>query len=310
VLDRLLTRRNLILAVVACAFVLGAAGWLLGGLVWSIVGVVAGPPILLLAVGIYVAFLPEPTVLIAKGRPQQALRLVQRTEREVRQMARKWPSQFRDMLAYRLAEKSDALHALGQDEQALGAADESVAIYQALAAESPAKHTAHLSQAIDSRSRALAGLGQHAEAITAIDTAIRAFRNLAIADPDKYLPVLAEALTCKAGWLADIHLDTEALTTAHEAATIYWHKLPSTRLCVYAARAALLEGEILSRQDRHTDAARMLARGWALADRQQQQETLCSATPAIRAAYHADPEGFSTAWRAETSSEPPSWLES
>ncbi len=194
--------------------------------------------------------------------------------------------------------------------KALHAADESVAIYQALTAERPDKYAADLSRAIDTRSRALAGLGRQAEAIAAIDAAIRTFHNLAIAEPDKYLPVLAEALACKAEWLADIDLDSQALLTAHEATTIYWHKLPSTHLCVHAARAALLEGRLLCSQGRYSDEARMLARGWALADRQQQQEAHTSATPAIRTAYHADPDGFATAWRRETSSEPPGWLQS
>jgi tetratricopeptide (TPR) repeat protein len=309
-LDKFLTRRNVILAEVVAAVVLGAAGWLLAGLVWAIVGVVTGPPVLWLAFGIYGFFEPDPAVLVAKGRPQDALRLVQRTEREARQLARKWPSQFRELLAHKLAHKSDALHALGRDKQALHEADGSVAIYQALAAERPARYTADLSQAIYTQSRALAGLGQHAEAITALDTAIHGFRNHAIAEPEKYLPVLAEALTCKAEWLADIDLNTEALTIAHEAATIYWHNLPSAHMCAHAARAALLAGRLLCCEDRYTEAARMLARGYALADRLQQQEALSSAIPAIRTAYHAEPEYFAAEWRAETRSEPPNWLQS
>lgn len=303
VLDKLLTRRNVIMAEGACAVGMGAAGWLLRGLVWAAVGLVTGLLVPAFAFVIYGFCEPDPAALIAKGRPQDALRLARRTEREARQLARKWPS-FCDVLAYKLGVQSDALHALGQDAEALRAADESVAIYQALAEERPARYAGLLSRAIDTRSRALAGLGQQAEAITTIDAAIRAFRNLAIAEPDKYLPVLAEALACKAEWLADIDLDTEALTNAHEAAAIYWHKLPSTHLCVHAARSALLEGRPLCGQDKYNDAARMLARGWTLADRQQQQEALTSATPAIRTAYHADPNGFVTAWRTEFSRPP------
>jgi hypothetical protein len=52
--------------------------------------------------------------------------------------------------------------------------------------------------------------------------------------------------------------------------------------------------------------ARLLAKGWRLAA--GQQDMLRDATPAIRAAYHADPGHFSAVWHAETGAEPPDWL--
>ncbi len=308
-LDALLTRRNLILASSGCAVALGAAAWLLLGPRWAIAGVLAGPfvPPIIYAVGItYLS--PSPAALLAKGRPEDALRLIQREEASSRRTARAWPGQFREMLAYNLTVKSDALHALHRDRQALSSADESVAIYQALASDRPAKYSPYLSRAIDTRSRALAGLGRQAEAIAAIETAIRMFRNLAVAEPGEYLPVLAEALTCMAEWLADIDNDADALTAACEATDIYWHKLPGPELPAYAARAALLGGRLLCRQARYREAAGLLARGWNLATSKQQHDALSTATPALKTAYRANPDDFTTVWKAETGSKPPGWL--
>jgi tetratricopeptide (TPR) repeat protein len=310
-LDVLLTRRNLILASSACAVALGAAAWLLLGPLWAIAGVLAGlfvPPVVYGVGTTY--FSPSPAALLAKGRPEDALSLIQREEASSRRTARAWPGQFREMLAYNLIVKSDALHALHRDRQALGSADEGVAIYQALASDKPAKYSPYLSRAIDTRSRALAGLGRQAEAIAAIETAIRMFRSLAVDEPDEYLPVLAEALTCMAEWLADIDNDADALTAAREATSIYWHKLPGPELPVYAARAALLAGRLLCRQARYHEAASLLARGWNLATSQQQRYALSTAAPALKTVYHVNPDDFTTVWHAETGSKPPDWLTS
>jgi hypothetical protein len=70
----------------------------------------------------------------------------------------------------------------------------------------------------------------------------------------------------------------------------------------------LLEGELLCGQARCREAARLLAKGWRLAAAQDQDDARRDATPAIRAAYRADPDHFSAAWRAETGTEPPGWL--
>jgi hypothetical protein len=311
-LDTLLTRRNLILAEVACAVGLGAASWLLLGPLWAIAGVLAGPfvpPVaFVIAYLVGTVFLmPQPVTLIAMGRPEDALRRLRREEVSARGLARAWPGQFREVLAYHLVVKSDALHALHRDRQALSSADEGVASYQTLAADKPAKYASYLSRAIDTRSRALGGLGRQAEAIAAIETAIRMFRNLAIAEPDEYLPVLAEALTCMAKWLADIDNDAEALTAARESTDIYW-QLPGPELPTYAASAALLAGRLLCRQSRYREAATLLARGWNLASSKQQHDALSTATPALKTAYHANPDDFTAVWHAETGSKPPDWL--
>jgi hypothetical protein len=80
-----------------------------------------------------------------------------------------------------------------------------------------------------------------------------------------------------------------------------WQRVPSC-----AARAMLLEGDLLCGQARHREAARLLAKGWRLAA--GQQGVLRDAMPAIRSAYHADPDHFSVVWQAETGAEPPDWL--
>jgi hypothetical protein len=136
--------------------------------------------------------------------------------------------------------------------------------------------------------------------------AVRLYRNLAAAEPAKYLPVLAECLTCEADWLADLELLADALAEVHEATDICQDKLPWQQVPSCAARAMLLEGDLLCGQARHREAARLLAKGWRLAA--GQQDMLRDATPAIRAAYHADPDHFSAVWQAETGAEPPDWL--
>lgn len=180
-LEALVIRRNAILACTACAIALAAAAWLLLGLLWAIAGIVAGYflPMVVYGVGI-TYFTPSPATLIAEGRPEYALKLLQRHEASERRTAKAWPSQFAEVLAHSLLVKSDGLHALHHDEQALRSADEGVAIYRTLAADRPAKYSPHLACAIDTQSHRMASLGQLAEAINAIQISIRLFRNLAI----------------------------------------------------------------------------------------------------------------------------------
>jgi tetratricopeptide (TPR) repeat protein len=302
-------RRRLILAMVVSVAALGAGGWLVLGPLWAIAGVAVGYvlPAVVMGVG-STYFSPSPVALISQGQPEDALRQLQRGEASSRRLAKNWPSQFREMLAYNLIVKSDALHALHRYGQALHSADEGVTIYQALTADNPAKYLPYLSRAIDTRSRALAGLGRQAEAIEAIETAVRMFRKLVVPEPGEYLPVLAEALTCMAEWLSDIDKNTEALAATQEAVGIFWHKMPSSDMPVYAARAALLEGRLLCQQGNYHDAARSLARGWKLATSQQQSGALSTATPALRMAYRASPDDFAAIWHGETNSRPPDWL--
>ena len=154
---------------------------------------------------------------------------------------------------------------MNRDEEALRTADEAVAIYQDLAAERPGKYGPDLADALDHQSRLLAADDRLAEALAAMQVAVRLYRNLASADPARYLPPLAECLTCEAGWLAEIELSGEALAAVHEATDICQDKLPWQQLPSCAARAMLLEGELLCGQARYRDAARLLAKGWRMA---------------------------------------------
>ena len=149
---------------------------------------------------------------------------------------------------------------------------------------------------------------RQAEALAAMRVAVRLYRNLAAAQPAKYLPVLAECLTCEAVWLADIDLSGEALAAVHEATGICQDKLPWQQVPSCAARAMLLEGELLCGQARYREAARLLAKGWRMAAGQHLHDALREAVPAIRAAFRADPDHFTAEWRAETGEPPPDWL--
>jgi hypothetical protein len=74
------------------------------------------------------------------------------------------------------------------------------------------------------------------------------------------------------------------------------------------ARGMLLDGELLCRQGRYREAAKLLAQGWHMADPKHQQDALWQAAPALRAAYRADPDNFVAVWHAETGGEPPKWV--
>ena len=191
---------------------------------------------------------------------------------------------------------------MNRDEEALWTADEAVAIYQDLAAERPGKYGPDLAARWTS-SRALAADDRLAEALTAMQVAVRLYRNLAPAEPARYLPPLAECLTCEAGWLAEIELSGDALTAVHEATDICQDKLPWQQLPSCAARAMLLEGELLWGRPA-TARGRLLAVGWRMAAGQHLQDVLRDATPAIRSAYRADPDHFTAVWHAETGPNP------
>jgi hypothetical protein len=302
-------RRRAILATAACAVAVGAATWLVLGPLWAIAGLASG---YLAAMVVYAAGMtyitPTPATLLAKGRPEDALTVVQRLEAQQRLMARKWPSLFAEGLASDLLAKSDALHALNQDDLALRTADEGVAIYQTLAADRRARYAPHLARAIYIQSHRMATVGLLAEAITAIQTSLLLFRELALTEPGKYRPLTAQALTCMAEWLAEIDNDAQALAAAHEATSIYWDTPGAAEMPAHAARAALLEGRLLCQQARYLEAAPPLARGWNLATRLEQQEALAGAAPALRTACRALAADFAAVWRAETGSVVPEWL--
>ena len=300
-----MTRVKLLVASAVSAVAFGAAAWLLFGPRWTITGVLVGPLIVILAVAVVHMYA---TPDLNNDQPDEAAALLRGEMASWRTLARIWPSQFRNALASRLIVQSDALQAMNRDEEALRTANEAVAIYQDLAAERPGKYSPDLADALDHQSRLLAADDRQAEALTTMRVAVRLYRNLASADPARYLPALAECLTCEAGWLADIELSGEALAAVHEATDICQDKLPWQRLPSCAARAMLLEGELLCGQARYRDAARLLAKGWRLAAAADQQDLLRDAAPAIKTAYRADPDHFATVWQAETGAEPPDWL--
>jgi tetratricopeptide (TPR) repeat protein len=304
-----LTRGKVAVVLAAGAVACGAAAGLLFGPVWTIAGVLVGPLIGAVALAaLYALVNPDAAILLKNDRPDEAIAQIRHEISSWRRLARIWPSQFRESLASRLIVQSGALQAVHRDEEALRSADEAVAIYQALAAERPGKYGPHLADALDHQSRLLAAEGRQAEALAAMQVAARLYRNLASAEPATYLPALAECLTCEAGWLAEIDLPGEALAAVHEATGICQDKLPWQQVPSCAARAMLLEGELLCGQGRCREAARPLAKGWHLAAGQDLEDELREAAPVIKAAYHADPVHFSAVWQAETGAEPPGWL--
>jgi len=308
-----MTRVKLLVASAVSAVAFGAAAWLLFGPMWTITGALVGPLVVILVVAVVHMYA---TPDLNNDQPDEAVALLRGEMTSWRTLARIWPSQFRNALASRLIVQSGALQAMNRDEEALRTANEAVAIYQDLAAERPGKYSPDLADALDHQSRLLAADDRQAEALTTMRVAVRLYRNLASADPARYLPALAECLTCEAGWLADIDLSGEALAAVHEATDICQDKLPWQQLPPCAARAMLLEGELLCAQARYRDAARLLAKGWRLAADQHaagqqaagQQDLLRDAAPAIKTAYRADPDHFATVWQAETGAEPPDWL--
>jgi hypothetical protein len=302
-----LTRGKLMVACAAGAVAFGTAAWLLFGPMWAIVGVLVGPAVSAIVVAVvHVLASADAATLLSNDQPDEAIAQLRHEMASWRALARLWPSQFRNALANRLIVQSGALQAVHRDEEALRTASEAVAIYQDLAAERPGKYGPDLADALDHQSRLLAADDRLAEALTAIQVAVRLYRNLAVGDPAKYLAPLAECLTAEAGWLAEIDLPADALAAVHEATDICQDKLPWQQVPPGAARAMLLEGELLCGQDRYREAARLLAKGWRLAA--GQGDLLRDAAPAIKAAYRADPDHFSSVWQAEIGAGPPDWL--
>jgi tetratricopeptide (TPR) repeat protein len=340
-----LTRGKAMAALAVAAIACGAAAGLLFGPAWAIAGVLVGSLIGFVILAVLYVY-PDAAALLRNDQPDAAIAQLRPEMSSWRALARIWPSQFREALASRLIAQSDALQAAHRDEEALRTADEAVAIYQDLAAERPGKYGPDLADALDHQSRLLAADDRQAEALAAMQVAVRLYRNLAVAEPATYLPPLAECLTCEAGWLAGIDLPGDALAAVHEATGICQDKLPWHQVPSCAARAMLLEGELLCGQGRHRQAVRLLAQGWRLAEdhedgrdagqeygqdadedgrrnagqqqrrdagQQQrpgadQEDVRRDAAPAIRAAYRADPDHFSAVWQAETGAEPPDWL--
>jgi tetratricopeptide (TPR) repeat protein len=304
-----LTRGQLSGFLGGAAVVGGAAGWLLLGPLWTIAGVVAGPPFALVACATFFAFaVTEPATHLQNHEPHRALTEISRGLWSWRYLARIWPSQFRQPLADTLLTQAEALGALHREAQALSSAAEAVAIYQVLAAGKPRKFTPGLAGALDRQSSLLSASGRLAEAEKAIAVAVRLYRDLVPAAPGDYLPGLADALTRQAEWLLDMGQDSAALAPASEAADICQDQLPRDALPPCAAHTLLLTGRLLAGQARYREATRPLARGWQLAARHGRQDLLASAVLAVRATYQADDAALRAAWRTETGGEPPDWV--
>jgi tetratricopeptide (TPR) repeat protein len=303
------TRGKVIVTGVASAAIAGAAGWLLLGPLWTIAGVVAGPPVTLLGYAVVrTSRNTDPAVHLNNHEPHLALAELDRSLESLRFSARLWPGQFRDPLALYLLLRAEALQELGREAQALAPAAEAVGIYQVLAAEKPRKFTPGLAAALDRQARLLAAADRLAEAVAAAEVAVRLYRNLAASAPGTYLPDLACSLTGQARWLSDMDLAGPALAAAAEAAVICQDQLPAADMPSCAAEALLLKGRLLTGQDRYSEAVRPLAAGWQLAAGQRRPGLLSSATPALRAVYRADQAALARAWRAETGHDPPDWL--
>jgi hypothetical protein len=303
------TRRKAIVVCVASAAIGGAAGWLLLGPLWTIAGVVAGPPVTLLGYVLVRTYTEtDPSVHLKNHEPHLALAELDRTLESLRLSARLWPGQFRDPLALYLLLRAEALQELGREAQALAPAAEAVGIYQVLAAEKPRKFTPGLAAALDRQAQLLAASDRQAEAVAAVEVAVRLYRNLAASAPGKYLPDLACSRTGQARWLADMDLGGQALAAAAEAAGICQDQLPAADMPSCAAEALLLKGMLLAGQARYLEAARPLAAGWQLAADQHRQSLLSAAVPALKAVYRADQAALARAWRAETGHAPPDWL--
>jgi hypothetical protein len=269
--------------------------------------VVAGPFIVILVIGLREIREPDPGTLLSRGRPDRAVARIHSMMPSLRKMAKVWPGQFGDAPADRLIILAAALHAMHRDREALLTAAEAVAIYQDLAAQRPGKYAFGLADALERQSRMLAAAGRPAEALAAAEVATRLYRDLAATKPACLL-VLAEYLTCQVDWLAELDKESDAKAVADEASAIYEDRLPSQQVPSREARALLLEGEFLCRQGRYREAVMPLATGWHAASPKCQQDALWQAAPALRAAYHADPDGFAAVWHAETGGDPPGWL--
>jgi tetratricopeptide (TPR) repeat protein len=216
--------------------------------------------------------------------------------------------QFRDALAIRLLDRSIVLKECGQDAQAVAAAEEAVLIFRDLAAARPRKFTPGLADALYRLSYPLAAATRREEALTAAEEAVQMYRGLATTDPARYLPHLAASLNREAILLIWLDRPGAALDAATEAADIYQNAIPASQHDYSAAQALLIQGRLLCDQSRRREAAHLLAPGWQLAASRDHRDLLAYARPALKTAYHADPDGFISTWRAETGSEPPDWL--
>jgi tetratricopeptide (TPR) repeat protein len=210
---------------------MGGGGLLLGWK-WALAGFALG----FVAAGacypvVAVFTLPDPETLLRTGRPREALERIEQRLPSSRLTARRWPSVFREVLAFDLLIKSEALRALDKVPQALDTIDEAVTIYRQLMAANPARRLAsNLADALYQQASLLGALSRHGEALGAVEVAIRLYRDLAVVNRGEYLPALADALTRQADALGYLDRLDQARAAADEATLIRTDMLPAGQL--------------------------------------------------------------------------------
>lgn len=201
-------RRQTISLEVAAAVAGGVAGWFGLGPLWAIAGVLMAPAFALAGlVVLLMLFGPDPERSLRDHEPYRALTEAHRGLPTRRDMARRWPSQFRAPLADALLTQAEALCALHKETQALSPAAEAVEIYRTIAAEEPRKFTHGLAHALDRQARVLAVTGRLAEAVEAITVAIRLYGDLPPDAAAEHLPDAAEAVAHRARWLPELGME-------------------------------------------------------------------------------------------------------
>jgi len=295
------TRGGRAVLMVTGAVALGGGGWFLGPW-WALAGVLAGPPVAVVAYGTLMAFYgPEAQRFLDRHQWDEALTQADLGLPTLRLQARKWPAFFGDVLAIRQMQRAQALHGLGRDEEALRAVEEAVGIFRYLEKDS------YLADGMLQLSRIRHALGDLEESLAAAAEATEMYRALTAARPGGYRADLAEALTDQATALTRLRRHDKALEPVREAQRIYqdgfaWDRLPDD-----APRAWLTEGVILTCLERYRDASRSFARAWRL--RGGRDEPLPGqARHAMSTAYRSDPEEFTDGWHQETGADPPLWL--
>jgi tetratricopeptide (TPR) repeat protein len=211
------------LIVVGVTVVLGGAGALLGP-AWVAAGVAAGPFVALAALAVVqVLTTSDPADLLQAGRHREALPLLEEQMPYWRQLARKWPGQFRSTLAQQLMNKATALGKAHRDGEALAAAEQAVEIYRDLAVARPRRPASQsdLAGALNNLSYPLRVAGRCDEALAAAEEAVRIYRPLAASRPREYRYGLANSLGTQAELLSQAGQDREALAATSEAARIF-----------------------------------------------------------------------------------------
>ena len=210
------------------AALFGALGWLLGP-PWAVAGILVGA-----VAGVWVLLMlftrgkPDPELLLAAGRPQEAYRQLHYELSFARVQARKRPI-LREVFANQLETMSLVLQALGNEPKALEIATEAVGVYTDLSVKRHDRHASALARSLLQQGALLASMGRHGEALAAIEPALQIYRRLAVKDRNAYLPSLIKALNSQADELGHLDRITEARTASAEAELISTDMLPSTQ---------------------------------------------------------------------------------